>query len=107
MRHGPEILGAFKALVPFAGEGEALCELAAAGRMAQPMDLRMICTALGLSQARSSDVEHALEAGSTVGLFEHVSVLTWRAANEVLAECWDCDLTSRARDVLRPFRHPD
>jgi 2-methylcitrate dehydratase PrpD len=30
-----------------------------------------------------------------------------QAANEVLAECWDCDLASRARDVLRPFRHPD
>lgn len=30
-----------------------------------------------------------------------------QAANEVLAECWDCDLTPRASDVLRPFRHPD
>jgi 2-methylcitrate dehydratase PrpD len=29
------------------------------------------------------------------------------AANELLAECWDCDLSARASDVLRPFRHPD
>jgi 2-methylcitrate dehydratase PrpD len=28
-------------------------------------------------------------------------------ANELLAECWDCDLAARASDVLRPFRHPD
>jgi 2-methylcitrate dehydratase PrpD len=30
-----------------------------------------------------------------------------QAANELLAECWDCDLSTRASDVLRPFRHPD
>jgi 2-methylcitrate dehydratase PrpD len=30
-----------------------------------------------------------------------------QAANELLAECWDWDVTARASDVLRPFRHPD
>jgi 2-methylcitrate dehydratase PrpD len=29
------------------------------------------------------------------------------AANELLAECWDFELSTRATDVLRPFRHPD
>jgi 2-methylcitrate dehydratase PrpD len=27
--------------------------------------------------------------------------------NELLTKCWDLDVTRRASDVLRPFRHPD
>jgi 2-methylcitrate dehydratase PrpD len=30
-----------------------------------------------------------------------------QAANELLAECWSCDASAKASDVLRPFRHPD
>jgi 2-methylcitrate dehydratase PrpD len=30
-----------------------------------------------------------------------------QGANELLARCWDLDLTPRASDVLRPFQHPD
>jgi len=29
-----------------------------------------------------------------------------QGANELLARCWECDLSSRASDVLRVFRHP-
>jgi 2-methylcitrate dehydratase PrpD len=30
-----------------------------------------------------------------------------QGANELLAQCWDCDTLARASDVLRVFRHPD
>ena len=34
----------------------------------------------------------------------HIGV---QVVNELLARCWDIDSTSRASDVLRPFRRPD
>ncbi len=30
-----------------------------------------------------------------------------QGANELLAECWGCEHSPKASDVLRPFRHPD
>lgn len=30
-----------------------------------------------------------------------------QGANELLARCWDLDLTPRASDALRPLQHPD
>jgi 2-methylcitrate dehydratase PrpD len=30
-----------------------------------------------------------------------------QGANELLAECWGCEHSQKASDVLRPFRHPD
>ena len=36
-----------------------------------------------------------------------VPALGVHATNELLAECWGCDVSPRASNVLRSFRHPD
>ncbi len=58
-----------------------------------PTALHAICTQLGLPQARAADLERSLTAGQTCGLFEKITVLTWRARN--------CPLMQE----LAPFLH--
>jgi len=86
MRHSPETIDAFKVLVPFGGIGEALCRLAGEGQLAHACELRVICTSLSLAQSRAADVERALEAGQSVGLFERATALSWRATNQAQAK---------------------
>lgn len=50
------------------------------------MAVHSICTRLGLPQARAADLEGCLAAGQTCGLFEKITLLTWRVRKRALAQ---------------------
>jgi phosphatidylserine/phosphatidylglycerophosphate/cardiolipin synthase-like enzyme len=81
-----ELLNAFDMLVPHCEVSAALCEEAARGSLDVPTAVHSICTRLGLPQARAADLERSLAAGQTCGLFENITLLTWRVRNRALAQ---------------------
>jgi len=80
-----ELTIAFDALAPLCDVAAPLCEVATAGRLGIALELRSICTRVGLPQARAADVARALVTGELVGGFSKVSELTWRVHNQSLA----------------------
>jgi hypothetical protein len=82
---GLELKIAFDRLAPFCEVGEPLCQVAATGALDVPLDLEAICTRVGLPRTRAGDVERALLAGQSVGVFFKVTELTWQAQNKLLA----------------------
>lgn len=81
-----ELLNAFDMLAPHCEVSAALCEEAARGSLDVPTAVHSICTQLGLPQARAADLERSLAAGQTCGLFEKITLLTWRVRNRALAQ---------------------
>lgn len=77
----PDLTKAFDALASHAEVSAPLCEAAGRGALDVALDLRGICTRIGLPQARAADVERALSIGQKLGLFTKESSLSWRAAN--------------------------
>lgn len=75
----------FDALAPLCEVSAPLCELADANAFDVPLELRVICTRIGLPQARAGDVERALIAGQSVGVFSKASELTWHVREKSLA----------------------
>lgn len=80
-----DVLAAFQRLAPLADVSASLCAAAATGAFVNPTELRTICTRAGLPHAKGGEVERALLAGTTVGVFARSSALTWRTADTVLA----------------------
>lgn len=81
-----ELLNAFDMLAPYCEVSAALCDEAARGSLDVPTAVHSICTRLGLPQARAADLERSLAAGQTCGLFEKITLLTWRVRNRALAQ---------------------
>lgn len=80
-----ELLKAFDTLAPHCEVSAALCEEASRGSMDIPAALHSLCTRLGLPHARAGDVERALSAGQSCGLFEKTTHMTWRVLDRNLA----------------------
>ena len=80
-----DLLAAFDALAPLCEVGAPLCEMASVDALDMPLELRAICTRIGLPHARAGDVERALIAGQAVGIFSKATELTWRVHEKSLA----------------------
>lgn len=76
---------AFDALASLCEVSAPLCEVAGAGALDLPLELRAICTRIGLPQARAGEVERALIAGSLAEVFSKTTALTWRVREKSLA----------------------
>lgn len=76
---------AFDSLAPLCEVSAPLCEAAGAGVLDVPLELRAICTRIGLPQARAGDVERALIAGQSAGVFSKATELTWQVREKSLA----------------------
>lgn len=83
IRH--ELLRAFDALAPHSEVSALLCEVAASGALDVPIDLRAICTRIGVAEVRAGHVERAMVAAGPTGLFEKVTPTKWRVLNRRLA----------------------
>jgi len=81
----PKVLNAFDALAPLCEVSARLCRAAGAGDLDAPLKLGAICTRIGLPQARAADIERALVAGQTAGVFVKVTELIWRVGDTLLA----------------------
>ncbi len=79
------LANAFDALAPLCDVSALLCEVAGVGALDVPLELRAICTRIGLPQARAGDVERALIAGQSAGVFFKATELTWRLRDKPLA----------------------
>lgn len=80
-----ELLSIFDALVPHCEVSASLCDAAGQGALDVPLDVHSICTRVGLPQARAADVERALMAGQSSGLFLQATPLRWHACDRALA----------------------
>lgn len=80
-----DLITAFDALAPLCEVSAPLCEMASADALDVPLELRAICTRIGLPHARAGDVERALIAGQSVGMFSKASELTWHVHEKSLA----------------------
>src|SRR5690606_3451369 len=81
----PDVTASFDLLASLCDVSAPLCEAAGAGLLDVPLDLRAICTRLGLPQARSGDVERALSSGQSAGVFVKTTETTWRVLDKALA----------------------
>jgi len=80
-----DLLTAFSALAPLCEVSASLCEIAGAAAIDAPLELRVICTRAGLPQSRAGDLERALIAGQSAGMFARTTALTWRTRDKSLA----------------------
>lgn len=80
-----DLTTAFDTLAPLCDVSAPLCEVASAGGLDGPLELRTICTRMGLPQARAGDVERALTAGQAAGVFFKTRELTWCVREKPLA----------------------
>ncbi|WP_275100236.1 phospholipase D-like domain-containing protein [Sedimenticola hydrogenitrophicus] len=76
---------AFDALAPLCEVSAPLCEVAGMGALDLPLELRTICTRIGVPQARAGDVERALIAGRSVGVFSKATALNWHVREKSIA----------------------
>src|SRR3990172_6517688 len=76
---------AFQVLAPCAEVGGPICRSAAGNCYDTATELRNICTLARLSQSKVAIVERFLFIGESVGLFEHLTPLTWRTRSNNLA----------------------
>ena len=61
--------------------GALICSAVADGRLAGCTDIRKICTAAGLAQANSDDVQAFMETAGKLNLVTRKTELTWHIAN--------------------------
>lgn len=80
-----DLTTAFDSLAPLCDVSAPLCEIAGAGAFDVPLELRAICLRIGLPQARAGDVERALIAGQSVGVFSKETELSWCVRQKSLA----------------------
>lgn len=78
-----EVREAFKLLAPHCDVAAAVCAAVAAGRFAGATDIRAICTASGIAQARSAEMEAFLVVASQIRLFERRGT-DWRPGRQEL-----------------------
>lgn len=81
-----ELLNVFDMLAPYCEVSARLCEEAGLGALDNPIELHALCTLLDLPLARSADLERALIAGQSCGLFEKATFLTWKVKKRALAQ---------------------
>lgn len=78
-----EVREAFKLLATHCEVAAAVCAAVAEGRIAGSTDTRAVCTAAGIAQARSAEMEAFLVAAERLRLFEH-RASDWRPARQDL-----------------------
>lgn len=80
-----DLAAAFDIFAPLCDVSAPLCEAAGSGVLDVPLELRAICTRIGLPLARVGDVERALIAGQSAGVFSKMTELTWCVRQKSLA----------------------
>ena len=79
-----EVKEAFRLLAPHCEVAAGVCAAVAEGRFAGSTDIRGICTASGIAQARSAEMESFLTAAERLSLFKRRSASDWRAGRQDL-----------------------
>ena len=73
----PSTVAMFMRLATHCGAGAAVCRAVEQGRFREPMSVRQICTAGGISQSRGDEVIQFLHESHALGLVSQQTELTW------------------------------